>query len=131
VGWLPAPMVQRIVEEQKAEIERRIRVLRGGGPLPPIEDRTVILVDDGIAMGSTMQASIELCKHQNAGRIVVGVPVAGQRVRDKVAKRVDEVVVLETPVFFRAVAQVYRDWYDVSDDQVLKIMTRWREERTG
>jgi putative phosphoribosyl transferase len=56
----PPPMVERIVEQQKGEIKRRIRALRGGGPLPEMADRTVILVDDGIAMGSTMGASIQL-----------------------------------------------------------------------
>jgi putative phosphoribosyl transferase len=130
-GWLSSRVVEAIIEEQKAEIERRIQVLRGGGPLPEIEGRTVILVDDGIAMGSTMRASIELCKNRNAARIVVGVPVASQRVRDEIEKTVDEIVVLEAPAFFRAVAQVYRDWYDVSDDQVLEIMTKWRKERAG
>jgi predicted phosphoribosyltransferase len=60
---LPPPIVERIVEQQQGEIRGRIRVLRGGGPLPEIRNRIVILVDDGIAMGSTMRASIQLCKN--------------------------------------------------------------------
>jgi putative phosphoribosyl transferase len=126
---LPLPVVERIAEQQKGEIKRRIRVLRGGGPLPEIADRTVILVDDGIAMGSTMRASIQLCKKQGAGKIVVATPVAGRRVAEEIESMVDRVVVLTTPSYFRAVAQVYQDWYDVPDAEVLEIMEQWRRER--
>ena len=128
-GHLPAPTIERIVEDQKDEIERRIRVLRGGGPLPDIENRTVILVDDGIAMGSTMRASIRSCRNRNAGKIVVAVPVASPRVAREIEEMVDDLVVLETPPFFRAVAQVYEHWHDVSDEEVLEIMETWREEQ--
>jgi putative phosphoribosyl transferase len=128
---LPPPVVERIVEQQQGEIKRRIRVLRGGGPLPEIADRTVILVDDGIAMGSTMRASIQLCKKQGAGKIVVATPVAGQRVAQEIEAMVDRVVVLTKPAYFRAVAQVYQDWYDVPDAEVLEIMEQWRKERAS
>lgn len=126
---LPAPTIERIVEDQTDEIERRIRVLRGGGPLPEIENRTVILVDDGIAMGSTMRASIRSCKNRNAGKIVVAVPVASPQVAREIEDMVDELIVLETPPFFRAVAQVYEHWHDVSDEEVLDIMETWRAEQ--
>jgi putative phosphoribosyl transferase len=128
---LPPPVVERIVEQQQGEIKRRIQVLRGGGPLPEIADRTVILVDDGIAMGSTMRASIQLCKKQGASKIVVATPVAGQRVAQEIEAMVDRVVVLTKPAYFRAVAQVYQDWYDVPDAEVLEIMEQWRKERAS
>jgi predicted phosphoribosyltransferase len=128
-GHLPAPTIERIAEDQQDEIERRIRVLRGGGPLPEIENRTVILVDDGIAMGSTMRASIQSCKNHNAGRIVVAVPVASPRVAPEIEQLVDDLIVLETPPSFRAVAQVYEHWHDVSDEEVLEIMETWRAEQ--
>ena len=126
---LPPYLVDDIVQEQKAEIERRVEVLRGGQPLPPIAGRTVILVDDGIAMGSTMRASIAMLKNQAAARIAVAVPVTSERVKREIAATVDDVAVLATPPYFRAVAQVYRNWYDVSDSEVLAIMDRWRQER--
>lgn len=128
---LPPPIVERIVEQQQGEIRRRIRVLRGGGPLPEIRNRIVILVDDGIAMGSTMRASIQLCKKQGAGKIVVATPVAGWWVAQEIDVMVDQIVVLTKPASFRAVAQVYQDWYDVSDAEVLEIMEKWRRERTS
>ncbi len=123
---LPHNTIDRVVAEQRREVERRIAVLRDGRPLPPINGRTVILVDDGIAMGSTMRASIELCRSAGAERVIVGAPVAGRRVIHEIARRVDRIVVLETPQPFRAVAQAYRRWVDVSDDEVLEVLERWR-----
>ncbi len=120
--WLSQQQIDRIMDEQSEEILRRIQTLRKGKSLPDISGSTVILVDDGLAMGSTMRASIMLCKKRNAGKIVVAVPVAGKEVVDDIGKIVDEIIVLETPPDFRAVAQVYMNWYDVSDDEVLEIM---------
>jgi predicted phosphoribosyltransferase len=129
VHTLPDETVERIVRQQRDEVERRIEVLRKGKPLPEIEGRTVILVDDGIAMGSTMRAAIALCKHQGAGEIVVASPVSSERVKEEIRQLVDRVVILVTPPFFRAVAQVYQNWYDVSDREVLEIMEKWDREK--
>ena len=107
---------------------RRIDILRKGKSLPEIKDRTVILIDDGIAMGSTMRASIKLCKNRGAKKLVVAAPVAGRRVVDGVSKIVDEVVILEMPRFFQAVAQVYKNWYDVPDEEVIEILEKWNQE---
>lgn len=125
---VPRDTLERTIEFQQEEIERRIQVLRKGQPLPELKGRTVILVDDGIAMGSTMRAAIKLCKNQKAGRIVVAVPVTGESVAREIGALIDEMVVLEKPPFFRAVAQVYRNWYDVSDREVLEMMETWRSE---
>jgi len=122
VGRVPEAAVQRIARDQRREIARRIEVLRGGAPLPPMEGRTVILVDDGIAMGSTMRASIMLCKKRGAKKIVVAAPVAGADVAGEIRRIVDEVVILEIPRFFQAVAQVYRNWCDLTDEDVCDIV---------
>lgn len=114
--------VEQIIKEQKAEIERRIAVLRKSKPLPRITGRTVILVDDGIAMGSTMRASIALCKNKKAGKIIVAVSVAGHDTARDIARIVDEFLVLEQPRFFQAVAQAYENWYDVPDEEVIEIL---------
>ena len=127
--WLRESTIKDVIEEQKAELERRIQVLRGGEPLPSIFGRTVILVDDGIAMGSTMGVSIQLCKERGAGRIAVAVPVAGQSIAARIADQVDELVVLESPPLFHAVAQVYRNRRDISDEEVLESMERWQSEK--
>lgn len=121
-SWLARETIEQIKQEQIVEIERRVNVLRGGKTLPDIAGRTVILIDDGIAMGSTMRAAIELCRNRKAGKVVVAVPVAGKEVADAIAKEADELVVLEVPVDFRAVAQAYENWYDVSDEEVLDLL---------
>ena len=126
--WLSEEEIDWIKKEQIDEIQRRIVVLRGGKPLPDISGRTVILIDDGLAMGSTMRASIMLCRQRSADKIVVAVPVAGEQVAYEVGKMADELVILEMPRFFRAVAQVYRNWYDVSDEEVLEIMNQWKSK---
>jgi len=129
--WLAGETIDRIKKDQIAEIERRINALRGGNPLPDIAGRTVILIDDGIAMGSTMRVAIELCRNRKAGKVVVAVPVAGKDVADAIAKEADELVVLNIPSHFRAVAQAYENWYDVSDEEVLDLLReRIREKET-
>jgi len=114
--------IVRILKQQRQEIKRRIAALRKGQPLPQIADRTVILIDDGIAMGSTMRAGISLCRNKKAKEIVVASPVAGPDVAAELARIVDDVVVLEKPPFFRAVAQVYANWHDVCDEEVIRIL---------
>lgn len=127
--FYPEQTVLKIIDEQKREIKRRIDVLRKGHSLPVIKGKTVILIDDGIAMGSTMKASIKLCQNRGAKKIVVASPVAGREVAGEIGRMVDEAVILEKPVFFRAVAQVYRNWYDVSDQEVMEILEKWEKER--
>jgi predicted phosphoribosyltransferase len=120
--WLSEETIEGIKKQQIAEIRRRINALREGEPLPEIKGRTVILIDDGIAMGSTMRAAIVLCKNRKARKIIVAASVAGREVAEEIGRRVDEIVVLEIPAYFRAVAQVYENWYDVSDEEVLDLL---------
>jgi putative phosphoribosyl transferase len=127
VQMLPPDMVDRIIEEQKLEIKRRIKVLREGKSLPAMKNRTIILVDDGIAMGSTMRAAIMLCKRNNPDKIIVAAPVAGPSTATDLAEIVDEVVILEKSIFFRAVAEIYKNWYDVQDAEVIQIMQEYEQ----
>ena len=127
--WLTNDEIRRIKQEQNIEIKRRVAALRQNRPLPGIKDRNVILIDDGIAMGSTMRASIMLCKNKMAKKIIVAVPVSGKDTADDIRNMVDEIVILETPSFFQAVAQVYDNWHDVNDDEVLDIMDKWESFR--
>jgi len=130
-AWLDQTTIERIIARQQAELHRRIEILRKKQPLPPIEGRTVILVDDGIAMGSTMRVSIMLCKNQKAARIIVAVPVAGRDTIRDIAGLVDEVTVLESPTPFYAVAQVYENWYDVGDEEVIRILQKSQNEKAS
>lgn len=116
----------RLIEElsatQKQVIRQRIEALRGGRPLADLAGRTVILVDDGIAMGSTMIAAARCCDHQQAGGIAIAAPVAGPRSAGEMRRYADDVVILETPPRFRAVAEAYRRWHDVSDAEVHEVL---------
>lgn len=127
----PPRTIEIIKDEQKKEIKRRIQVLRGGKPLPEITNRIVILVDDGIAMGSTMRAAIKLVKNRNPKSLIVASPVSSPEVGRalKMKNAVDEVVILEQPQYFRAVAQVYENWRDIPDHEVLEIMKEWQKEK--
>lgn len=75
-------------------------------------------------MGSTMRAAISLCKNKKAKKIVVAVPVAGRDVAKKIGKMVDEIIALEMPILFQAIAQVYRNWYDVTDSEVIDLLNK-------
>lgn len=122
-------IINTVVEEQKKEIERRIKLLRKEKPLPELGGRTVILVDDGIATGATLFAAIELCKNRNAGKIVVAAPVSGYSMEETLAKKVDEVIILEIPAGFFAVSQAYETFYNLTDADALGFMERWEKEK--
>ncbi len=123
---VPETERQQIYEAQQQEIQSRIRTLRKGRPLPAIKGRTVILIDDGIAMGSTMQASVAMCRNQKAQNIIVAAPVSSPRTKSEFQSLADDAVILTTPEFFQAVAQVYENWYDVSDEEVLELLDAFK-----
>lgn len=122
--YLSEKEINDIIFFQKNEIKRRISILRKGDPLPDLVNKTIILIDDGIAAGSTMRAAIMLCKKTGAKKIIVAVPVAGNDIAGQINGLVDELVILEMPDDFHAVAQVYKNWHDVSDKEALEIMDR-------
>ncbi|MBI5624080.1 MAG: phosphoribosyltransferase [Elusimicrobia bacterium] len=112
---LPRGVIERILAEQKAEARRRVAVLRQGEPLPDLKGREVCLIDDGVAMGSTMLAGVLCCRNLGAAKVTAASPVASVSARQVLTRNADEVVVLLVPPFFRAVAEHYEDWRDVPD----------------
>ncbi len=128
VSRLPGDTVDRIVNEQNREIARRVKALRQNKALPRIKDRSVILVDDGIAMGSTMWAAVKMCRKNKAREIMVAAPIADSGAEREFKQKVDDVIILEKPSFFSAVAQGYEEWYDVPDSEVIELMNKWREK---
>ncbi|KAA9035665.1 phosphoribosyltransferase [Ginsengibacter hankyongi] len=121
--------INEIIDLQKKEIERRIKILRKGKPLPDLKDRTVILADDGIATGATIFAAIEMCKKRKAGKIVIAAPVSGYDMEEMLGEKADEVIILEKPGDFFAVSQAYQSFYNLSDDDALGFMERWEKEK--
>jgi predicted phosphoribosyltransferase len=123
--------IDAIVAEQKLEIERRIKILRKGEPLPPIKNKIVIIVDDGIATGATIFAAIKMCKKLGAGKIIAGAPVSGIDMRNRLRKEVDEIVILEAPDFFHAVSQAYESFFTVTDDEASGLLEKWKKEKSA
>ena len=117
-----------VIAKQKLEIQRRIQKLRGGLPLPKIEGRTVIIVDDGIATGATLFATIMVCKNKKAGKIVVAAPISGHEMLETLSEKVDDVVILETPFDYHAVSQGYDHFYNLTDEEALEFLEKWKEE---
>jgi putative phosphoribosyl transferase len=113
---------QRVIREETAELERRIRLYRGDRAPVPVKGRTVILVDDGIATGGTVRAAIDVVRRKGADRIVVAVPVAPPPTVESLRHLADEVVVLRSEEPFLAVGQFYDDFRQVSDEEVARIL---------
>ncbi len=114
--------VEAVVERELSELRRREGLYRGARPALELTGRTVILVDDGIATGSTMMAAISLLRSQCAGRIVVAAPVSAPDTADLLRKKADEVFIVLEPEYFRAVGRWYRDFSETSDGQVRSLL---------
>jgi len=117
-------IIEEILKKQKEEIKKRIEVLREGKDLPNLKGKIVILIDDGIAMGSTIEAAIKTVKKEGAKKIVVATSVGGKEVIKKIKNMVEEMICLKIPKYFYAVAQVYKNWYDVSDEEAIKTLKK-------
>jgi predicted phosphoribosyltransferase len=119
---IPAGAIDAVVARERSELERRETVYRGGRPAPDVRHRTVILVDDGIATGSTMRAAIGALRSLGARRIVAAAPVmAGSSFRD-MRGDADEVVAVIAPEDFSGVGQWYEDFSQTTDGEVQALL---------
>jgi predicted phosphoribosyltransferase len=116
--------LEREIAAQEAEIERRQHAYRGGRPPQPVAGCVAIVVDDGVATGSTAVAALRWARAQRAERVVLAVPVAPPQTMDRLSAEADEVVVLETPHPFLAVGEWYRTFDQTSDRQVISALAR-------
>lgn len=114
--------IEKTMEEEKKEAQRRLKVYRGSKPPVDLKGKTVILVDDGIATGSTMRAAIASVKAKEAGKIVVAVPVLARDTVKKIEKEVDELIYVGAPLFFGAVGAFYQIFDQTEDEEVVEIM---------
>ena len=114
--------VRRVVAAESAEVERRLSQYRAGRSAPELAGRTVIVVDDGIATGSTLAAAIALLRNRGVGHLVVAAPVGATDSVARIRHLADEVVVLSVPADFRAVGLHYRDFEQLSDAAVQRLL---------
>jgi len=120
LGITPA-MVESVAAKELLELERQERAYRGDAPLPELAGRTVIVVDDGLATGSTMRAAVRALRQRKPKRIIVAVPVAARETAFSLRQEAD-VVCLSTPPDFHAVSMWYEDFSQTSDDEVRNLL---------
>lgn len=116
--------VQRITAAEQRELERRERQYRGDRPFPDLRGKVVILVDDGLATGSTMRAAVAALRQEGPTKIVVAVPVAAPDVCESFRAVADDIVCAATPTPFHAVGLWYDDFTQTTDDEVRDLLER-------
>jgi putative phosphoribosyl transferase len=127
---IPRALVRQIAERERRELERCDRLFRGDRRPPIVRDRTVILVDDGLATGSTMEAAIVALRDQAPARIIVAVPVGARDTCERIGRMADRVVCLTTPEPFDAVGVWYEQFAQTSDECVTRLLAETRSQLT-
>lgn len=121
---IPEGYIENKAAEEQAEINRRLRLYRGDRPLPSIDNRLVILVDDGVATGYTLLAALRSLQQKQPLKLILAVPVGPPDTLARLAEEVDELVYLEAPPHFAAVGQFYNRFDQVGDVEVINILQR-------
>lgn len=119
------------IEYQLDEIRRRMQLYRGDRPPPDLSGRAAVLVDDGIATGSTMIAALRATRASGPAMLAAAVPVAPPEGVESLRREADDVVCLHTPMLFYAVGQFYDDFAQTTDEEVIALLRRREEERHG
>lgn len=114
--------IEPIVLRERKEIERREAMYRAGRPPLQLQGKIAILVDDGLATGSTMRVALRSIRKARPARIVVAVPIAAAETRQQLADEADEMICIGTPVPFYGVGQWYEDFEQVGDDEAIRLL---------
>ena len=120
--------IDAVAAKEQRELERREQLYRGDRPAPDVRGKTVLLVDDGLATGSTMRAAAAALRQQQPARIVVAVPVSAVQTCDEYRMGVDEIVCAITPEPFHAVGMWYADFSQTTDEEVRELLARAADE---
>lgn len=128
---IPEDYLERITRREEDEVERRLRLLRGGQPVPEVGGRTAILVDDGLATGVTALAAIEALKMKDPRRIVLAVPVCAAPTAEMMRFEVDDLVSLQIPEDLYAIGFWYENFEQVPDETVIELLERARRVVEG
>jgi predicted phosphoribosyltransferase len=120
---LAAATIERIVDNESRELERRERRFRGDRPYPELRDRDVVLVDDGMATGASMRAAARAVRQRHPRRVLVAVPTASAEAVGRLSEEVDRVICLDTPAYFGAVGNYYREFGQTTDDEVRDLLS--------
>lgn len=121
--------IDAVIESEQKELVRRQQLYRGPHPFPALFNKTIILVDDGIATGATMVAAIKALKKRNPAHIVIAVPVAARSTYKEISSLVDKIVCPLQPIDFYAVGLWYEDFQQTSDDEVIALLAELKAIR--
>lgn len=116
--------LQNEIKKEKAEAERRLTLYRGPRPPLDLKNKTVIIVDDGLATGLTMRAAIKTVKKMGAAKIAVAIPVAPSDTVELIKKEVNELIYLLTPAFFGSVGEFYDEFPQTADEEVIELLKK-------
>jgi putative phosphoribosyl transferase len=119
---VPQAAIDAVARTERLELERRERAYRNGRPHVPVDGRVVILVDDGLATGSTMRAAVLAVRRRHPARVIVAVPVGARETCQDLRAEADEVVCVLTPEPFRAVGLWYLDFSQTTDEEVQRLL---------
>lgn len=122
--------VEQIAAQEQEEIQRRSKLYRGDNLIPEVRDRTVIIVDDGLATGATMKVSIQALRNQHPKKIIVAVPVGAVDTCEEIKQLADEFVCLVTPEHFHAVGLWYKRFPQLSDGDVIRTLEQAKAPQT-
>src|SRR5258707_1235454 len=128
---IPEQMIDAVAARERQELARRERLYRGDRPPPDVRGRTVILVDDGLATGSTMRAAVAALRRQGAARIVVAVPVGAPETCAEFEREADDVICAVTPEPFYAVGLWYGDFSQTTDEEVRDLLEQAAEHASA
>lgn len=117
-------VIEEATEREQMELGRREVLYRGERLPPDLQNKTVILVDDGLATGATMRAAVSALRQRGVGKIVVAVPVGAPETCREFESEVDEAICVISPDYFQAVGQFYDDFSQTSDDEVRELLKR-------
>jgi len=123
-----AEEIERVIAKERAEGQRREKLYRGERPAPDVHSRTVVLVDDGLATGSTMLVAVRYVRSLRPARLIVAVPVGSREACARVAKEVETLVCLAKPQPFIAVGEWYYDFRQVTDSEVQRMLEENQEQ---
>jgi predicted phosphoribosyltransferase len=126
---IPEGVIDAIAAEERLELDRRAEAYRGGRPAPNLRGKMVVLVDDGLATGSTMRAAVAAVRQLGPAAVVVAVPVGAPETCDEFRRVADDVVCAATPEPFFAVGSWYQDFAQTTDDEVRELLARSRPTR--
>jgi len=126
---VPEAYVKEESNRQKLEIERRLRLYRGEVLYPTLRNRDVIIVDDGIATGSTMKAALASTRKRGAKSVIVAIPVGPSSTIRELKKEADHVVCLHTPESFQAIGEFYEDFAQTTDEEVTSLLKLSRQKK--